>query len=131
MSPGRDLNPEPPEYESGILTARPRNLVHVHRRSAGCAARGRPSVYQRSRGRARRHTANCGRRVCNLIDDNFHGRSRRTAFTRCKTYRFIFVGALDGKYLPGTVHRTTGRYNLPACCHGYSLQLFVAECICE
>jgi hypothetical protein len=23
--PGRDLNPEPPEYEAGVLTARPRH----------------------------------------------------------------------------------------------------------
>jgi hypothetical protein len=28
-SPGRDLNPGPPEYEAGVLTTRPRRLV-VH-----------------------------------------------------------------------------------------------------
>jgi hypothetical protein len=27
-SPGRDLNPRPPEYESGALTTRPRRLCY-------------------------------------------------------------------------------------------------------
>jgi hypothetical protein len=30
-SPGRDLNPVPPEYEAGVLTTRPRRSVYVHR----------------------------------------------------------------------------------------------------
>jgi hypothetical protein len=29
-SPGRDLNPEPPEYEAGLLTTRPRRSVPLH-----------------------------------------------------------------------------------------------------
>jgi hypothetical protein len=27
LSPGRDLNPEPPEYETGVLTTQPRRSV--------------------------------------------------------------------------------------------------------
>jgi hypothetical protein len=27
-SPGRDLNPEPPEYEAGVLTTQPRRSVY-------------------------------------------------------------------------------------------------------
>jgi hypothetical protein len=27
LSPYRDLNPEPPEYEAGVLTTRPRRLI--------------------------------------------------------------------------------------------------------
>jgi hypothetical protein len=28
-SPGRDLNPGPPEYEAGVLTTRPRRSVNL------------------------------------------------------------------------------------------------------
>jgi hypothetical protein len=30
QSPGRDLNPEAPEYEAGVLTTRPRRSVTHH-----------------------------------------------------------------------------------------------------